>query len=111
MLIVDRFNAGDLDGVAALYEEDAVMALPGGQQAVGRQQIRAAFERLAADGAVLVHGQPLPTIRQGELALTSTKLATGEVTAEVARRQHDGTWQWAIDQPNVAGAARADATG
>jgi hypothetical protein len=36
------------------------------------------------------------------LALTSTRLPDGTVTAEVARRQNDGTWQWVIDQFSLA---------
>jgi hypothetical protein len=35
------------------------------------------------------------------LALGSTRLNDGGVTAEVARRQPDGTWRWVIDQWNV----------
>jgi hypothetical protein len=41
-------------------------------------------------------------VSQADLALTSTRF-TGGVTAEVARRQPDGTWLWVIDQPNVLG--------
>jgi hypothetical protein len=37
------------------------------------------------------------------LAFTSTHLAGGGATAEVACRQPDGTWLWMIDQPNVLG--------
>jgi len=35
----------------------------------------------------------------GDLALTASTLTTGEVTVEVARRQPDGSWLWAVDQP------------
>jgi hypothetical protein len=41
------------------------------------------------------------TERSGDLALTSTRLADGTVTVEVARRRRDGTWLWVIDQPSV----------
>ncbi|TKD48601.1 MAG: hypothetical protein E5W98_00035 [Mesorhizobium sp.] len=33
---------------------------------------------------------------------TSTRLPDGTVTAEVARRQGDGTWLWVIDRFSVA---------
>jgi hypothetical protein len=42
-----------------------------------------------------------PALRLGELALTSTRLPGGGATAEVARRQPDGTWRWVLDRPNV----------
>jgi len=48
-------------------------------------------------------GSIQPTLRRGELALTSTRLADGTVTVEVARRQPDGTWRWVLDQPDIAG--------
>lgn len=44
----------------------------------------------------------MPALRRGDLALTSSRLTDGTVTAEVARRHHDGTWLWAVDQPIVA---------
>ena len=40
-------------------------------------------------------GQQRPVLRHGKLALTSSRLVTGTVTAEVARQQADGTWLWA----------------
>jgi hypothetical protein len=46
---------------------------------------------------------PRPTLRAGDLAVTSSVLRDGTVTVEVARRQRDGTWLWVIDQPNVPG--------
>jgi ketosteroid isomerase-like protein len=48
-LIVERLNAGDVDGLVALYEPDAVLALPDGQIATGSDEIRRAHERLVAD--------------------------------------------------------------
>jgi hypothetical protein len=39
---------------------------------------------------------------RGDLALTSTRLPDGSVTAEIARRQGDGTWLWVIDQFSIA---------
>ena len=37
----------------------------------------------------------------GDLALTASTLTTGEITVEIARRQPDGSWLWAVDQPSV----------
>jgi len=45
-------------------------------------------------------GPQRPALRNGDLALTSTRIPAG-ATTEVARRQPDGTWLWTIDQPNI----------
>jgi ketosteroid isomerase-like protein len=100
-LIVERLNAGDVDGLTALYEPHAVLALPDGGIAIGSEEIRRAYERLVADRPTFEPGTQQRTLRCGDLALTSSRLANGVVTVEVARRQADGTWLWAIDQPSV----------
>ena len=100
-LIVARLNAGDIDGVVALYEPDAVLALPDGQVATGTDEIREAYRRLLADRPAFEPGTSLPTLRSGDLALTSSRLADGTVTIEAARQQADGTWLWVIDQPSL----------
>jgi ketosteroid isomerase-like protein len=101
--VVERLNAGDVGGLVALYEPDAVLGLPDGRVAAGSSEIRAAYERLVADRPAFEPGASQPTLRAGDLALTSTRLANGVVTVEVARRQPDGTWLWVIDQPNIMG--------
>lgn len=100
-LLVQRLNNGDVDGLTALYEPNAVLALPGGGIATGLQEIRRAYERLVADRPRFEPGTQQPTLLCGDLALTSSRLTNGAVTVEVARRQADGTWLWAIDQPTV----------
>jgi ketosteroid isomerase-like protein len=102
-LIVDRLNAGDVNGLVALYEPDAVLALPDGRTATGTEEIRKAYERLVADRPIFASGTQRPTLRCGDLALTSSRLANDVVTVEVARRQPDGTWLWVLDQPNIVG--------
>jgi hypothetical protein len=49
-------------------------------------------------------GQVQPALRRGDLALTSTRFPGG-ATAEIARRQSDGSWLWAADQPRVVAGA------
>ena len=98
---VQRANAGDLEGLVALYESDAVLAVPGGAPASGADAIRLALRRFL-DGRPTVSGESQPALRFGDLALTSTRF-NGGATAEVARRQPDGTWLWVIDQPRVLG--------
>jgi ketosteroid isomerase-like protein len=102
-LVVERLKAGDVDGLVALYEPDAVMALPNGQVATGSREIRQVYEQFVAEESAFTSGERQPALRNGDLALTSLRLPDGGATVEVARRQPDGTWLWVIDQPNVLG--------
>ena len=90
-LFVERSNAGDADGVAALYEEHAVLAYPPGSQTAGREAIRACGGR-AGQRPAFEPETPLPTLVSDELALTSTPLRDGAgARAQVVRRQPDGS--------------------
>ncbi|MFC8384815.1 YybH family protein [Nocardia sp. NPDC056952] len=101
-LVVERLNAGDVDGLVELYESDAVLALPDGVVATGVDEIRAAYARLVADRPVFQPGHQAPALLAGDLALTSSRLPGGTgATVEVARRQPDGSWRWILDQPNA----------
>jgi ketosteroid isomerase-like protein len=97
-----RANAGDADGLAALYEPDAILVAPAGHILRGRDAIRAFYAELLVDRPTFQEGEQRPALRRGDLALTSSRLVNGQVTAEVARQQADGTWLWAIDQPSIA---------
>ena len=109
---LERANAGDVEGVVALYESDAVLVGPGRQVITGKQALRQVYTQLFA-GKPTFAGETQAAIHNGDLALTSTQFTTSSVgpdgnlmtmktaTTEVARRQPDGTWLWVIDQPNV----------
>jgi ketosteroid isomerase-like protein len=99
---VERANRVDVEGLVALYEPDAVLALPDGRLARGHVEIRRAYEHVLSTRPKFRPGEPRATLLCGELALTSTRLESGTVTAEVARRQPDGSWLWSIDDPNIA---------
>src|SRR5262245_23097251 len=101
-LLVSRERAGDVDGMVALYEVDAVLDDGRGRSTRGREAIRAFFVELVAAGRKFDFGDQRPAIISGDLALTSTRSPDGSVTAEVARRQDDGTWLWVIDQFSIA---------
>lgn len=101
-LLVSRERVGDVDGMAALYESQAVVDCGDGRVLVGREAIRAYFAGLVAMGRKFDFGVQRPAIVSGDLALTSTRLPDGSVTAEIARRQADGTWRWVIDQFSIA---------
>jgi uncharacterized protein (TIGR02246 family) len=99
-LFVERANLGDAEGVAALYEKDAVLAFPPGQFTVGRDAIQALYLKFFADKPQFKAEKSLPTLLSGDLALTSTPASdsTG-ARAQVVRRQGDGRWLRVLDQP------------
>jgi uncharacterized protein (TIGR02246 family) len=106
-LFVERANAGDADGLAALYEADAVLAFPPGQVTVGREAIRAVCAQMVAQVSHFEPEEALPTVRNGDLALTSTRAADGTGgRVQVVRRQGDGTWLRVIDRPELHSAGR-----
>lgn len=110
-LFADAANAGDVDGLAALYEDGAAYVDPSGGTASTQAERRATFEALLALGpqfeltTTKVH-------RAGDVALMSNTFSatfrlpgttddtviTGS-TAEVARLQSNGTWLYLIDDP------------
>jgi hypothetical protein len=100
-LLIDRQWAGDVEGMVALFETDAMIHHGGVEPAIGTAAIRALFEGLVASGRKFQRGAQQVPVINGDLALTSTRLPDGTVTAEVARRQADGTWLWAIDRFSI----------
>lgn len=99
-LVVERLAAGDAEGLAALYEPDAVLAYPIGSEIAGRDAIRAVWEQMVAAKVRFEIEEPLPTVISGDLALTSTKPKDGTGgRVQVARRQPDGTWLRVLDRP------------
>ncbi len=106
VLFVQRANARDVAGLAALREPGAVLAFPPGRTTVGRDAIHAVFAAMPAEDPpppLAVEG-PLPTLRAGDLALTATRSADGRgVRAQVARRQPDGSWLRLLDRPEADG--------
>jgi ketosteroid isomerase-like protein len=99
---IERANAGDVEGLVALYEPNAVLAFPPGNLAAGHAKIREVYAQFVAAAPVLSPGRQHPALVSGDLALTASTLTNGEVTVEIARRQPDGSWLWAVDQPALA---------
>lgn len=115
---IERANAGDVAGLLALYETDAVLVAASGELARGTDAIRRVLEHMVAEmlaRGMTFAGKPSLALRRGDLALTSTRFSASfiglegtpttrnGITAEVARQQTDNTWLFAIDQPNMAG--------
>lgn len=97
-MLVIRQHQGDVEGMAALFEPDAVIDTSDGRLARGHDAIRALFAGQMEAGLKFQIGVQRPALICGDLALTSTRLPDGSVTSEVARRQADGTWLWIIDR-------------
>ena len=101
-LFVQRANAKDAAGIAALYEEDAVMAYPPGKQTAGREAIREFWAKALPQLPGFEPEPPLPTLASGDIALTSTPPRDGAgARAQVARRQADGSWLRLLDYPEL----------
>ena len=102
------FNSGDLDGlIENLYEDDAVfIPSPTDAPIRGKATVTEALKGfLGLSGTLSV--LKTTTVQNGDLALTHTRwrldIPGGDplegVTAEIVRRQPDGTWKYAIDNP------------
>ena len=99
-LFNERANAGDVEGLVALYEPDAVLAV-GEVIAKGHAEIRQFYTDLLARRSSFLAATALPPISNGTIALTFATLPTGSLSVEAARRQPDGRWLWVIDQLKV----------
>ncbi len=106
----DAFNAKDVDTLASLYEDDALLVMPGGGTLAGIDAIRKALEMGVGSGRTFRHESQV--IHQSDdIAVLDCKskvidtAADGTVTEregnsiEVVRRQADGTWRFVIDVP------------
>lgn len=98
--LVSAINEGRLEDVVALYESDAVLELPDGSVARGSDEVRTFYAALLARRPHFQPGSALGALVLGDVALTNTQLGA-TATAEVARRQTDGTWRWILDRPDV----------
>ena len=95
--------------MAALYEPEALLDCGEGRLTNGREAIRKFYGEVVATGRKFELGEQRAAMVCGDLALTSTRLPDGTVTAEIARRQSDGTWLWVIDQFSISSGVTSSA--
>lgn len=102
-LFLEFLNSGNIDGLTSLYEDNAILVInPAYAMACGSNEIKEFYSKLLADKPKFEKGLQRPAIINNNIALTSSRLVNGFVTAEVARKQADGSWRWSIDQPVIA---------
>ena len=100
-------NREDFDTLAAIYTEDAVLVVRPGMNAVGREQIRKAFEAIAAHfGHTLkVRQAGMEILETGDTALVLARTVisaaglpeTERQATYVFRKDPAGEWLCAID--------------
>jgi uncharacterized protein (TIGR02246 family) len=112
VLFGDAFNRRDLDELLALFEPNATVVF-GGKSVSGQDGLRSALEGwLAAGGHMrldtraVIEGADGLAVLHGAWTITpSTTTASATIrrglSTEVARRQLDGTWRYAIDNPET----------
>jgi len=107
-LFEQAFNAGDIDALVALYEPDAALVPQPGTIAEGPAAIRESLRwfldrggQISLETKLVLRVGISPTSRTagrcGGHNAGREPAELGATTAEVARRQPDGSWLYVID--------------
>ena len=108
--LVEAINRADLDGALALYEKDAVLVAQPGQIARGTAELREALAGFTALKATL-RAETQQVVEAGDVALyvgrwslrgtdsDGQPVAMSGESTDVLRRQKDGRWLIALDNP------------
>jgi uncharacterized protein (TIGR02246 family) len=109
-LFSERLNEGDLEGAVALYDPEASFAPEPGAEVSGRDAIRGALQGFF-DLEPTIEGDVQSVLRSDDLALVHNRwtlrgrqpdgqeISMEGVSADVVRRQADGSWRILIDNP------------
>jgi uncharacterized protein (TIGR02246 family) len=109
----ERMNAGDLDGLLALYEPGATLVRGDRTAATGHAAIRtelaailALKPRIVMNVKTVFHGGGDLAVLYNDYSATATNpdgspLSITGKAIEVVRRQRDGTWRFVVDDPNA----------
>lgn len=114
-LFEERANAGDIEGLLALYEPGATFVAGPETLLVGRESIRGYLAPLIESKARMDMGDITVVPLDDNLAVlhhdwrATLTDADGKQTemsgkaTEVVRRQSDGTWLFLLDDPDMRG--------
>jgi uncharacterized protein (TIGR02246 family) len=108
--LADALNRGDLDAALALYESTAVLVAQPGQYARGSTELRTALNRFIELKPTL-RTQTQSVVEVEDLALyigrwtlqgtdpSGQVITMGGESSDILRRQPDGRWLIALDNP------------
>ena len=114
-LFEQRINAGDLEGLVALYERQATFVPQEGEPVTGTDAIRQALSGFVAMKPKLKMGVTKVITAGADLAVLyndwsmsatgpdGSAIKTTGKAVEVMRRQADGTWLFVVDAPFARG--------
>lgn len=108
--LIEAINNGDAAAAAALYEPEAILVVEPGKIARGREQIREAMIGFTAlkpnlqseKEVILVAGDTALLLSNWSLEGTGPEgeaVQMGGKSTDILRRQSDGNWLIAIDNP------------
>jgi uncharacterized protein (TIGR02246 family) len=108
--LVEAINRGDVDAAIALYESDAVMVVKPGEVARGTERVRQALAGfIALKPTLRMEGREV--VEAGDVALylgrwslrgtdpAGKPVEMGGESSDILRRQDDGRWLIAVDNP------------
>ncbi len=109
--LLKAFNAGDIDATVACYEPQACFVMKSGHTARGVVELREMFQAtfsynsdLKLDVSKIIHAGDdlaLVIVKWTSRTVSSsgeTKVWAG-IATDIVRRQPDGTWKLALDNP------------